>query len=250
MTITPLPFFVRSGQPAGPAWVRARCIAALALAITALMAIGCAPAPSPPSALSTSAPSAPPASPSATLGHGPSSAPASPSADVGGSPSASAATSKPFKTVLASDSTFQADFPTAAAEEVQTLASGTRMTLLHTDKKAPVVYIVSWVGLEPEIAAMPPSTLVERTAAGMTASDPNAKPEPRVLAGIPEVPAIVVRRDGANKTVSYLAVLVAQGRLYQLTVSGRPGAKVEEADVNRFFDSFTLLAQPTTPARH
>lgn len=157
-------------------------------------------------------------------------------------------TTKPSKTVLAADSTFQADFPTAAVEEVQTLAGGARMTHLHTDKKGAVVYDVSWVGLAPEIAAMPPSTLVERTAAGMTASDPNAKVQPQTLAGVPEVPAVVVRREGADKAVSQLAVLVAQGRLYQLTVSGRPGAKVEDADVKRFFDSFTLMAPPETPS--
>lgn len=248
MTRSLLPHLCRSGRPAGPAWLRAR-LATLALTVVALLAGGCAPAPVPPAASLTPT-AAPPASPSAVAVAAPSPPQASPLATVGASPAAaSAALSKPFKTALASDSTFQADFPTAAVEEVQPLAGGARMTHLHTDKKGAVVYDVAWVGLAPEIAAMPPSTLVERAAAGMTASDPNARLQPRALAGLPEVPAIVVRREGADKAVSHLAVLVAQGRLYQLTVSGRPGAKVEEAEVNRFFDSFTLVAQPKTPAR-
>ena len=244
MTRPPLLPSFHDGRPPSPTRARIRGVVAIGLAVVAVLAMGCSDpsvAPPPPSRPSES-PSSGASSPAAT------SAPtAATAAPTSASSKAASSDTKAFKTAIASDSTYQAEFPTAAIEEVQTLAGGARMVHLHTDKKGAVVYDVAWVGLSPEIAGLPASTLVERTVAGMTASDPNAKVEERTLAGIPDVPSAVMKREGPDGTVAWVAVFVAQGRLYQMSVTARAGASVESTDVDRFLGSFSLLAKPQTP---
>lgn len=150
--------------------------------------------------------------------------------------------------MVAADGTYRVDMPAAASEEVQVLQGGARMVHLHTDKKAAVVYDVAWVGLSPEVASMPAGLLLERATAGMAASDPKARVEPRALAALPEVPAVVVHREGADGGGARLAMVVAQGRLYQLSITARSGTGFPEVDADRFLDSFSLLVSPPPPS--